>query len=203
LILIRTHRARRVLATTAAMLAVAVSAAACSSGGGDGGGQQPAAPAAPPAGFATHQGDGYTIDYPSSWTVSEKPNSSGGPPVISILGANGAGGFPPQIAIGHDTNYRSSFDDAMEIFRTVSIGKAGQVVADQPTTLPGAERAQRTEYTLQQQGTGGQQYTIRHIEIHALTPGKTMFDVLVRAPKEDFDRAQLAKALDSFRITTT
>jgi hypothetical protein len=30
-----------------------------------------------------------------------------------------------------------------------------------------------------------------------------MFDVLVRAPKEDFDSAQLGKALDSFRIGAT
>jgi hypothetical protein len=201
LILLHGGMVRRVLAVTATLAVVAASAA-CSSGG-SGGGEEPAAPAAPPAGFASYQGAGYTIAYPSGWSVSQKPNSSGGPPVISILGANGTGGFPPQIAIGHDTNYSSDFDDAMEIFRTVSIGKAGRVVSDQATKLAGAERAQRTEYTLQQQGAGGQQYTIRAIEIHALTPGRTMYDVLVRAPREDFDRAQLAKALDSFRITST
>jgi hypothetical protein len=38
------------------------------------------------------------------------------------------------------------------------------------------------------------------VEIHALTADRTMYDVLVRAPKEDFDGAQLDQALDSFRI---
>jgi hypothetical protein len=192
---------RRVLATAAALLALATGAAGCSFGpfGGDGG---RAAPAAPPAGFTTYQAPRFSIAYPNGWTVSEKPNSSGGPPVISILGAVGSGGFQPQIAVGHDTDYRSDFDDAMEVFRTVSIGQAGQVVADQPTTLPGAERAQRTEYTLQQQGPDGRQHTIRVVELHALTPAKTMYDVLVRAPQQDFDKAGLLRALDSFRVTS-
>jgi hypothetical protein len=88
----------------------------------------------------------------------------------------------------------------MEIFRTVSIGKTGTVVSDEATSLAGADRAQRTEYTEQRPGKDGQQHTIRVVEIHALTADRTMYDVLVRAPKEDFDGAQLDKALDSFRI---
>ena len=48
----------------------------------------------------------------------------------------------------------------------------------------------------------GWQVTTRLVELHAITPARTMFDVLVRAPKEDFDNAQLGKALDSFRVTS-
>lgn len=187
------------LATLAALTVLAVVAAGCSSGSGSD--QQ--AQAAPPAGFATYQGPTYTIAYPQGWQVTTKPNSGGGPPTVVITGPAGAGGFQPVVAVGHDTNYASSFDDALEIFRTVSIGKTGQVLSDQPTTLQGAQQAQRTEYTEQQPGTNGQAYTLRLVELHAITPARTMFDVLVRAPKEDFDNAQLGKALDSFRIGAT
>ena len=196
--LIRVRRARQMLATTAVLLAVAVAAAGCSLFGSDG--DKPEGPAETPAGFKTHQANLYSISYPDSWTVTEKPNSSGGPPIVVIQGASGSGGFSPQIAVGHDTNYSSNFDDAMEIFRTVSIGKTGTVVSDEATDLAGAARAQRTEYTEQQPGKDGQQHTIRVVEIHALTADRTMYDVLVRAPKEDFDGAQLDQALDSFRI---
>jgi hypothetical protein len=194
--LIRVRRARRMLATTVVLLVVAGAAAGCSGSDGD----KPAGPAPAPTGFKTHQASLYSISYPESWKVTEKPNPSGGPPILVIQGASGSGGFSPQIAVGHDTNYSSDFDDAMEIYRTVSIGKAGTVVSDQATSLAGADRAQRTEYTEQQPGQDGQQHTIRVVEVHALTADRTMYDVLVRAPKEDFDGAQLDKALDSFRI---
>jgi hypothetical protein len=194
----RLIRVRRMLATTAALLVVAVPVAGCSLFGSDG--DKPEGPAQTPAGFKTHQANLYSISYPGSWTVTERPNASGGPPIVVIQGASGSGGFSPQIAVGHDTNYSSDFDDAMEIFRTVSIGKTGTVVSDQATSLAGAARAQRTEYTEQQPGKDGQQHTIRVVEIHALTADRTMYDVLVRAPKEDFDGAQLDTALDSFRI---
>jgi hypothetical protein len=188
-------RASRAQAAGILLLLVALALAGC---GGSGGDEQPTAGA--PAGFTTYQASWFSISYPVGWTVSEKPNSTGGSPVISILGPNGSGGFPPQIAIGHNANYSSDFDDAMEVFRLASIGQTGAVVSDQPTQLAGAERAQRTEYTQPQQGTDGQQRTIRHVELHALTPGRTMFDVLVRAPQEDFDGAQLLQALDTFRV---
>jgi hypothetical protein len=187
------------LATIAALMVLAVVAAGCSSGSGN----DQAAPAAPPHGFATYQGPTYTIAYPQGWQVTTKPNSGGGPPTVLITGPQGTGGFQPVVAVGHDTDYASSFDDALEVFRAVSIGKTGQVTSDQPTTLQGAEQAQRTEYTEQQPGANGQAYTLRLVELHAITPARTMFDVLVRAPKEDFDSAQLGKALDSFRIGAT
>jgi hypothetical protein len=178
------------------LLLAVTTIAAC---GGAGEGEQAAA--APPAGFATYQAPRFSIAYPGSWTVSERPNPKGsGPPILLIQGASGSGGFSPQIAVGHDTTYPSDFDDAMEIFRLVSIGKAGTVVSDQPTMLAGAARAQRTEYTEPLPGTDGRQYTIRIVEIHALTPARTMYDVLVRAPMEDFDRALLLQALDTFRV---
>jgi hypothetical protein len=194
----RLIRVRRMLATAAVLLVVAVGAAGCSLFGSDG--DKPEGPAQAPAGFKTHQAALYSISYPDGWKVTEQPNTTGGPPIVVIQGASGSGGFSPQIAIGHDTNYSSSFDDAMEVYRTVSIGKTGTVVSDEPTNLAGAARAQRTEYTEQQPGKDGQQHTIRVVELHALTPDRTMYDVLVRAPKEDFDAAQLEKALDSFRI---
>ena len=187
------------LATLAALTVVAVVAAGCSSGSGND--QQ--APAAVPAGFATYQGPTYTIAYPQGWQVTTKPNTGGGPPTVLITGPAGTGGFQPVVAVGHDTNYASDFHDALEIFRTVAIGKTGQVITDQPTNLHGAQQAQRTEYTEQQPGSDGQAYTLRLVELHAITPGRTMFDVLVRAPKQDFDTAQLNQALDSFRIGAT
>jgi hypothetical protein len=190
------RRAGRLL--SAALLVVA--AAACSSGKDEPPSGQAAAP---PAGFATYQGPTYTIGYPQGWQVTQKPTSTGGPPSTLITGPVGPGGFHPIIGVGHDTNYASDFNDALELFRTVSIGKGGHVVADQPTSLPGAAKAQRTEYTIQQPGTDGQAYSIHVIELHAITPARTMFDVLVRAPEQAFDRALLTKALDSFRIGTS
>jgi hypothetical protein len=170
--------------------------------GGDGD-DAPRGPAATPAGFAAHTGPTFTIAHPQGWTKTNRPDDKGGPPVLLIQGPEGAGGFPPQIAVGHDTNYSSDFDDAMEIFRTIAIGKTGRVVADAPVRLAGAARAQRTEYTETQSGSDGRSYTIRVVELHALTPDRTMFDVLVRAPAEDFEAARLAQALDSFRVGTT
>jgi hypothetical protein len=194
---IQTRRARRLLTLTATLL-VAVAAAGCSSGKQ----QAPAgqAPAAAPAGFATYQGPTYTIAYPTGWQVTQQPTSTGGPPSTLITGPIGPGGFHPIIGVGHDTNYGSEFSDAMELFRTTAIGKAGHLIADQPTKLAGAAKAQRTEYTIQQPGTDGQAYTIHVVELHAITPARTMFDVLVRAPEQSFDRTVLGNALDSFRI---
>ncbi len=195
---IRTPRARRVLTLTATLLVVAVAAGGCSSGKDKSPASQ--APAAPPAGFATYQGPTYTIAYPQGWQVTQQPTSTGGPPSTLITGPIGPGGFHPIIGVGHDTNYASEFSDAMELFRTTAIGKAGHLITDQPTKLAGAAKAQRTEYTIQQPGTDGQAYTIRVVELHAITPARTMFDVLVRAPEQAFDRTVLSNALDSFRI---
>jgi hypothetical protein len=184
----------RLLAAAVAVLAL--TAAGCSSGH-----DQPSSKAAaPPAGFATYRGPTYTIAYPTGWQPSQQPNPGGGPATVVITGPPGAGGFTPQIAVGHDTNYASDFDDALAVFRTVSIGKTGRVVSDQPTRLAGAAKAQRTEYTETHQGTDGRSYTVRLVELHAITPNRTMFDVLVRAPDQDFAGAQLGQALDSFRI---
>jgi hypothetical protein len=182
-------------AVAALLFVLLLTAAAC---GGSGGDEQAAA--AVPAGFATYQAARYSIAYPAGWQVSEQPNSGGGAPTVVIQGPAGAGGFAPQIAVGHNTGYSSDFDDAMEIYRLTAIGQTGTVVSDQPTQLAGAARAQRTEYTEPQQGTDGQRYTIRVVDLHALTPARTMYDVLVRAAQEDFDRAQLTKALDTFRV---
>src|SRR6266545_2487248 len=190
--------ARRAGRLLAAALLLTVAAAGCSSGKDKSPASQ--APATPAAGFATYQGPTYTITYPQGWQVTQQPTSTGGPPSTLIKGPIGAGGFHPIIAVGHDTNYSSDFNDAMELFRTAGIGKGGRLVADQPTSWPGAAKAQRTEYTIQQPGTDGQAYTIHVIELHAITPARTMFDVLVRAPEQSFDRALLGKALDSFRI---
>jgi hypothetical protein len=189
-------RVRRPRATVILLLlAVATAASGCRNAGGD----DPAA-AATPTGFTTYQAPRYSIAYPAGWQLSEKPSATGGPPVLSILGPAGTGGFPPQIAVGHDTNYPSDFDDAMEVYRLTAIGQTGTVVSDQPIQLAGAERAQRTEYTEPQQDRDGQQYTIRVVDLHVLTPAHTMFDVLVRAPQEDFDGAQLTQALNTFRV---
>jgi hypothetical protein len=186
----------RTRAAAPLLLLALVLASGC---GGPSGHEQPTA-AALPAGFATYQGPTYTIGYPKGWQVTQQPTSTGGPPSTLIKGPIGPGGFHPIIGVGHDTNYASDFNDAMELFRTVSIGKGGHLVTDQPTSWPGAAKAQRTEYTIQQPGTDGQAYTIRVIELHAITPARTMFDVLVRAPEQAFDRALLSKALDSFRV---
>jgi hypothetical protein len=188
-------RAPRPLVAAALLFVLVIVAAACGGSGGDG-----QAAAAAPTGFATYQAPRYSIAYPTGWTVSERPNAGGGPPTVVIQGPNGAGGFAPQIAVGHDTDYASAFDDALEAYRLTAIGQTGTVVSDQPVELDGAERAQRTEYTEPQQGSDGQQYTIRVIDLHALTAARTMYDVLVRAPKEDFDGAQLAAALGTFRV---
>ena len=197
----RSTGARRAGRLLAAALLVTVAAAGCSGGGKD---KAPAGQAAaPPTGFATYQGPTYTIAYPQGWQVSQQPTSTGGPPSTLIKGPVGPGGFHPIIGVGHDTNYSSDFNDAMELFRTTAIGKAGHLVNDQATSWPGAAKAQRTEYTIQQPGTDGQAYTIHVVELHAITPARTMFDVLVRAPEQNFDRAVLGKALDSFRIGAT
>jgi hypothetical protein len=184
--------APRTRATAALLFVLAVATAAC---GGSGGEQQ-----AVPVGFTTYQAARYSIAYPAGWMSSERPNTAGGPPTVVIQGPNGSGGFAPQIAIGHDTDYASDFDDALEVFRLVAVGQTGTVVSDQPIQLAGAARAQRTEYTEPNQGTDGQQYTIRIVEIHTLTADRTMYDVLVRAPQQDFDRAQLLTALNSFQV---
>jgi hypothetical protein len=194
----RSIRARRAGRLLAAALLVTMAAAGCSSGKDKSPASQAAAP--PAAGFATYQGPTYTIAYPQGWQVTQQPTSTGGPPSTLIKGPIGPGGFHPIIGVGHDTNYSSDFNDAMELFRTAAIGKSGHLVTDQATSWPGAAKAQRTEYTIQQPGTDGQAYTIRVIELHAITPARTMFDVLVRAPEQNFDQAVLGKALESFRI---
>jgi hypothetical protein len=185
---------RWLLAAAAVLLAAA--------GSGCGGRQQPGRPASPPAGFATYHGPAYTVAYPAAWRPSHRPNPGGGPATLLVTGPAGAGGFTPQLAVGHDTGYASGFDDALAAFRTVAVGRTGQVVSDRPVRLAGAARAQRTEYTERRRGADGRDWTIRLVELHAITPARTMFDVLVRAPDQDFANAKLDQTLDSFRITS-
>jgi hypothetical protein len=153
-----------------------------------------------PAGFTTYKGAGFTIAYPQGWTIRQTTDQTG-LPVTSIYGPAGTAGFSPQIAIGRGSDQNASFGLLMDTFREGMKAQGYRILSDRPVKLHGARDAQLTELVSSpQQSTRGETAVIRDVHLHVLDRRRVLYDVLVRAPEQDFDAAKLRAALDTFRL---
>ena len=105
------------------------------------------------------------------------------------------------IAIGRGPDQNASFGLLMDTFREAMKAQGYRIVSDRPFKLHGARDAQLTELVSSpQQSTRGEMAVIRDVHLHVLDRHRVLYDVLVRAPEQDFDAAKLRVALDTFRL---
>jgi hypothetical protein len=169
------------------LLALALLVAACGSESGAG-------PAAVPGGFKRLNGPGYTFAYPASWKPLDVAGTRG------AQGPKGTGGLAPQAAVGRGP-VTAPLNLAVDGLKADNrVRRAGyKVVRDAPYTLAGAKGAHLVEATYRE-GTGATTTPVRTIDVLVQTKGGVAFDLFLRAPEADFDRAGLRKVLATFRL---
>jgi hypothetical protein len=165
------------------LIALALLVAAC-------GGESAAGPAAVPGGFKQLDGPGYTFAYPASWKPLEVPGTRG------AQGPKGTGGLAPQAAVGRGpaTAPLNLTVDGLKADNRIRRA-AYKVVRDAPYHLAGAKGAHLVEATYRDGTT-----PVRTIDVLAQTKDGVAFDLFLRAPAADFDRAGLRKVLTTFRL---
>jgi hypothetical protein len=165
------------------LIALALVLAACGSESGAG-------PAAVPGGFKRLDGRGYTLAYPASWKPLELAGTRG------AQGPKGTGGLAPQAAVGRGP-VTASLKLAVDGLKADNrIRRAGyKVVRDAPYDVAGAKGAHLVEATYRDGTT-----PVRTIDVLVQTKGGVAFDLFLRAPEADFDRAGLRKVLTTFRL---
>jgi len=165
------------------LIALALLVAACGSEAGTG-------PAALPDGFKRLDGPGYTFAYPASWQPLDAAGTRG------AQGPKGTGGLAPQAAVGRGP-VTASLNLAVDGLKADNrIRRAAyKVVRDAPYQLAGAEGVHLVEATYLDGTT-----PVRTIDVLAQTKDGVAFDLFLRAPDADFDRAGLRKVLATFRL---
>jgi hypothetical protein len=165
-------------------------------GAGCGGSHPPAAPPKLPPGYARYAASGVSFDHPAAWT-----RANDAPGLIEFYGAQGTGGFPPQVAIGSG-KARNDLSQVVQYHRdTQKIRYPDyRVLAERAVTLPGAKGAHRidAEYTLQR--PQHPEAKVREIDLLVLTEDGRQLDFFVRGPVADFTAARLGTIFDSFRL---
>jgi hypothetical protein len=169
------------------LIALALLLAACGS-------ESDTGPAAVPGGFKQLDGPGYTFAYPASWTPLEVPGTRG------AQGPKGTGGLAPQAAVGRGPVTASLSLAVTGLKADNRIRRAGYtVVRDAPYRVDGAKGAHLVEATYRE-GTGATTTPVRTIDVLVQTKKGVAFDLFLRAPEADFDRAGLRKVLTTFRL---
>jgi hypothetical protein len=180
----------QVIKTMVLTALVACAAAGCGSdsgGGASGGGGVP-------SGFKQLDGPGYTLAYPASWQPLDVAGSRG------AQGPKGAGGLAPQAAVGRGKVTAPLNLTVNGLKADNRVRRAGyKVVRDAPYQLAGAKGAHLVEATYNEV-TGAKTTPVRTIDVLAQTDDGVAFDLFLRAPAADFDRAGLRKVLTTFRL---
>jgi hypothetical protein len=165
------------------LIALALLVAAC-------GGESDAGPATVPGGFKRLNGPGYTFAYPASW----KPLEAGG--TRGAQGPKGTGGLAPQAAVGRGP-VTAPLDLAVQGLKADNRVRraAYKVVRDEPYHVAGAKDSHLVEATYRDATT-----PVRTIDVLVQTKQGVAFDLFLRAPEADFDRAGLRRVLATFRL---
>lgn len=189
---------RRPLTIQCGLLAASLALAAC--GGEDDG--KPRVSASPaPAGWTVRQGPDYAFAYPDGWKVQPERREPRGT-IQSVYGPAGAGGLPPQIAVGRTPDDEGSFDMALRAFRADSqVARARwKVLSERRVKLDGASDARLIEARYLQATPEKTTEPVRTIDLLVRTEGGTQLNLFVRAPEAEFDAARLRAVVDSFRV---
>jgi hypothetical protein len=184
-----------------AILAASLTIAGCG-GGDDDDEKRPKTVTAPvPEGFALKRGPDYAFSYPSSWEVQAERREPRGA-IQSVLGPAGAGGLPPQIAVGRTPDDKGSFDMALRTWKADNQARRARfkILSERPVRLDGAADARLIEAQYLQATPEKTTETVRTIDLLVRTESGTQLDLLVRAPASDFEGTRLRDVVESFRV---
>ncbi len=166
-------------------------------GGGDDGGSLETDV---PQGFKLLKGPDYALAYPAAFKALPERKSENGSS-RSFVGADGASGFPPQVAIGRTPEDSGAFKLALEAFKADNRVRRWEwkILSERSVKIEGAQHARMFEASYNEKGDDGPQ-PIRTIDLLVRSKGGTQFDILLRAPEADFDRAGLRKIIDTLKV---
>jgi hypothetical protein len=179
------------------LLSVAA-AAGCGGGGGSshGSGEAGALPKLP-AGFARYDVSGVSFGHPTGWTFAH--DTAG---LIEYYGAQGTGGFPPQVALGSGPA-RNSLADSVKLHKGLQKVRHRdyRVTEDRDVRVAGAAGAHRiaAEYSLQRPGHPAAK--VREIDLLVLTRDGRQLDFFVRAPVDAYAGGQLDTILGTLHLS--
>jgi hypothetical protein len=154
-------------------------------------GGEAAAPSAAPRGYTRLDGPGYTLAYPAGW---QRLDTAGG---RGAQGPKGTGGLAPQAVVGRGKVTAPLPESVHGLEADNRVRRAGYaVVRETPYEVAGAAGARLLEATYRVGAT-----PVRTIDVLVQTRAGVAYDVFLRAPDADFDRAGLRKVLATFRLT--
>jgi hypothetical protein len=154
-------------------------------------GGESAAPASVPQGFKRLDGPGYTLAYPAGWQALDTAGSRG------AQGPKGTGGLAPQAVVGRGRVTAPLPLSVQGLEADNRVRRAGyRIVREASYHVAGAAGARLVEATYRVGAT-----PVRTIDVLVQTKAGVAFDLFLRAPAADFDRAGLRQVLPTFRLT--
>jgi hypothetical protein len=179
----------RRLAVFCAALAIVVPGCG---GGGDG------APPPVPDGFVREQGREWTFARPRDWTAIEaKPTP--GKELLGFQSALGPAGLPAQVGLGMAPEYPNELAQAVQLAKEQSeIAYPGyKVLREREVELAGADAYRiDAEYRSFQD----EPVPVRTVDLLVQTPEKVQMNFFVRAAAADFERLDLERIVETFRV---
>lgn len=185
---------RRRLPAALAALAAGLALPAC--GGDDRPAPRPVA--APPAGFASAQGERWAFAYPRGWSRITRPD--GRPTRITgFQDTSLSARLPVQAGVGVNADYRNELADAVRLAKDESrIAYPGYRVLDERRVkLPGA-RAYRIDAVYE--SFSEEPVSIRTTDLLVQTDDGVQMNFFVRGPEAEFERAGLAQIVRTFQV---
>jgi hypothetical protein len=171
--------------------ALALLAPGC--GGGD-----DAPPAPVPDGFVREQGREWTFARPRGWSAVEA-NPTPGKELLGFQSAPGPAGLPAQVGLGLNPDYPNELAQAVQLAKEQSeITYPGyKVLREREVALAGADAYRiDAEYRSFQD----EPVPVRTVDLLVRTPGDTQMNLFVRASAADFERLDLERIVETFRI---
>jgi hypothetical protein len=182
---------RRRLSLGAALAAVAILAPGCGGGDDD-------APPPVPSGFVREQGRDWTFARPRGWSAVEaKPQP--GKELLGFESASGPAGLPAQVGLGLNPDYPNELDEAVQLAKEQSaITYPGyKVLREREVELAGADAYRiDAEYRSFQDDP----VAVRTVDLLVQTPDDTQMNFFVRAAATDFERLDLERIVQTFRV---
>ena len=175
----------------AALAALALLPAACGGDGDD-------APPPLPSGFVREQGREWTFARPRDWSAVEA-DAAPGRELVGFESALGPAGLPAQVGLGLNPDYPNELAQAVQLAKEQSaIAYPGyKVLREREVELPGADAYRiDAEYRSFQDDP----VPVRTVDLLVQTPGDTQMNFFVRAAATDFERLELERIVQTFRL---
>jgi hypothetical protein len=172
-------------------VALAILAPAC-------GGDDDDAPPPVPSGFVREQGREWTFARPREWSAVEtKPTP--GKELLGFQSALGSAGLPAQVGLGLNPDYPNELAQAVQLAKEQSeITYPGyKVLHEREVELAGANAYRiDAEYPSFQDDP----VPVRTVDLLVQTPDDVQMNFFVRAAATDFERLDLERIVQTFRV---